>query len=271
VRILLTCAILGAACLFCCGKAPAITELCPATLGPLQAASTSSTFSYDVRALTPRTVDATIVADTDAGWYAWSVGGVRLHVAQIAMRGSPSPRAAQSDPMVVEFPSPVRIHHAWIATAAAPGETIFGWGASGVVACDVPEYASRDEAPAAPAKTPPLAASVPVPARATAMAAPFSFVCAVPFAPSAVTAAVKPMLPSGAFSPGDNPAAVVIDVALDARGIPYDTWIGASSGAVPGFAQSAISAARSSEYRGAVSYCQPVKSIYLFRLDFQSS
>ena len=258
-----------------CASASALTELCPASVANFAAASSgdaagpASAFAYELTALTPRTVDATFLADTDRGWYGWRVGGVPLRAAQLR-RGGYQGRGARSAPLEVRLPEPSIVRHAWVARASAPGETIFGWGAAGDTACEVPEYTAR-AAPAevseprlsAPATTSAATAAEPVPA-------PFTVTCARPFVAAAAARAAKPTLPKDAFAPGDNPAATIVDVALDERGAVFDAWVAGNAGQVPGFEQSVLSAARLSEYRGAVSYCQSVKSIYTVRLDFQS-
>ncbi|MEO6834720.1 MAG: hypothetical protein ABI231_02275 [Candidatus Tumulicola sp.] len=256
-----------------CGNASALTELCPASLADFGATGAPPTapataFGYDLTALTPRTVDAAMVADTDRGWYGWRVSGVVMRAAQL-QEGGYQGRGARSAPLEVDFPEPAIVHHAWVADASAPGETIFGWGAAGDAACEVPAYTARDRTQATPSPNAPKPAASAV-SRAAPVPAPFAFACATPFVPASVARAPKPILPKDAFTPGDNPAIAIVDVALDERGVVFDAWIAQRAGEVPGFDQSALSAARLGQYRGAVSYCQSVKSIYAVRLDFQS-
>jgi hypothetical protein len=256
-----------------CGKASALTELCPASVADFGAAGGSvptapaTAFGYDLTALTPRTIGATLLADTDRGWFGWRVTSVPLTAARLP-NGGYQGRGARSAPLEIDFPAPVVVAHAWISTASAPGEAIFGWGSAGDAACDVPAYAAREDP--APSRAPSTRAAASAIATAEPVPPPFALTCAQPFVAPRVLRAAKPTLPKDAFAPGDNPATALVDVALDERGAPYDAWVSQRAGQVLGFDQSALSAARLSEYAGAISYCQAVKSIYTFRLDFQS-
>ena len=59
-------------------KGVAATEFCPAEVdlvSPVgeQMGNLALTYVYELRALTARSVSAAIIADTDEGWFTWSV------------------------------------------------------------------------------------------------------------------------------------------------------------------------------------------------------
>lgn len=260
--------------------ARAAVELCPATASvaiPIGAAfgAAATQYAYDLEAATPRTVDATLIADTDKGWFKWSVSGVALANVtrvipskQFQFQRTPGTVArqtytsAESPGLAVAFPMAVTIRHAWNVSANA------GKGAS---PCDVPAFdGDKDKVPTKPDGS---VAATPAPgytaALATATTAPFAMgFCDFPFINGTVLKPVqpRPTLPTGAEMLL-NGYATTIEVALDPGGRVIDAWIYASSGNAA-FNRAALQAARASTYTGGVSYCRPVNSTYLFEATF---
>jgi hypothetical protein len=247
--------------------ARAAVEFCPATAGvpfPIGAAfgTPAREFGYELNALTPRNVTATLIADTSAGWYRWDVDGVALTTVIRPFRPRSIPRnffpesfaVAASPTLAVTFPTAVTIHHLWITTA-------------GGSSCDVPAFDQPSDSLAPDtdqvSRTPsPRYVTV----AATASDPPFDIVaCARPFAASTVTRPIPPELPLStreSLSYGGGLWAAV-EVALDPAGHLVDAWIYASS-ADAAWNRSALRAARLSTYAGGVSYCRPANGTYLF-------
>ena len=270
----------------CAAQARAATELCPAEVTKLRPIGASlgmpaAAYAYDFTALTPRSVDATIVADTNDGWYSWSVTGVSVplahHVVSYGKALSFAYDMAESAPLAVAFPSPVMVRHAWVTTAKTSGESALGWDAKGQVSCDVPAFRTASDAiePTPPPNVPPSAAATPsplpspltAPARAAHAPAPFdSTLCAQPFGLARPVQAAMLEEPNASFS-RSTPGSAEIAVAIDKDGNLLDAWVLGSSGNFS-FDRAALRAAKASTYSGAMSYCMAVKSLNIFRAQF---
>jgi hypothetical protein len=115
--VISTCVIVAA----CHTSAEAATEFCPAKLTRLdKTGGDGKAYGYYLQALTSRTVQGTIIADTDAGWFTWVQQPVRLTrttYTRIAPSTQFSYHIAESPEMTVVFPRPVTIRQAWVATA----------------------------------------------------------------------------------------------------------------------------------------------------------
>ncbi len=239
-------------------------QFCPAELGigPLVHGSESWTQSAEFAtwlwAGGPRTVQkASLVADTDHGWFAWEVGYLPL--------SSTNARGVYSPPVVVTFPQPLAIRHAWVTRVQSSGDPRFDGTTDGEVDCDPPDYPGPlPKATPAPQK----AASIPhsvLTVSAVQVAAPVASDCLHPFAPATVTRPVQPIWPlllqSGTYT-------AQVTVAVGDRDDLLDSWIYKPSGNAA-VDQSALRAARTSSYASPVAYCRKVKGFYLFRADFQ--
>ncbi|HVA32502.1 MAG TPA: hypothetical protein VNG31_00050 [Candidatus Baltobacteraceae bacterium] len=256
----------------CGAPARAAVEFCPAKLdnmtpigGVLGTAVPS--YVYELTALAPRTVDASLVADTDKGWFAWHVSNAQLQEAKRVQAnrfgGSPYTIAA-SAPLDVTFPEALAVRHAWVVSADVPGKS--------PASCDVPAFPSAnmaDPPPNATVSTPsPLPSPVSAAATATTTTPPFSFAsCEHPFAQAKVTTVTQPQFPDELRGALGGRVSAALYIALDPKGNVIDTWPFSTSG-FPLLDQAALRAARSSTYSGAISYCRPVNSLYLFRAVF---
>lgn len=148
------CAVLGAF-VSCCATARAETEFCPGKVAAIEASAgagvPSTEFSYVLDAKSARTLDdAAIVADTDHGWYRWSIANVPLQMtSQAASHRGPAGmvnytyKFAQSTRQLVAFPEALLVRHAWITSARSDDENVFGWGKRGEFACEVPTFPNR--------------------------------------------------------------------------------------------------------------------------------
>jgi len=263
----------------CGATAKAATEFCPAVVTdpyPHSPQREATTYHYRLRALGPRIVEGTIVADTDAGWFTWSQQPVQLTRATYTTTTpylKVTSVVAESAELSVTFPQAVGIRHAWIATAATQGGT--NWDALGKVACDPPDFAPPSSPnTATPQRTPladdPSPAPPPPAAAAAPTFAPFPpAICPHPFVHAKVTDAVQPVFPVIMQDSGVNQSATsLVYVAVNPVGKLVDAWIFASSG-YPALDQAALTAARRSEYAPATSYCRPVSGLYLFAADFK--
>jgi hypothetical protein len=256
-------------------SADAMVEQCPARASQPQATAKTADatiFTYTVGALSQRTVDATIIADTDRGWFSWSVTGVPLvSVNRMDHAGSwPVPyQAWSSRDLSVAIPGDVVVKHAWVTNARATGETTFNWDARGAIACDVPGF-DAPPSPAPIASPPALVASVPSEATiAKPTAAPFDIpTCDKPFVAAAPLTG-PPLNPAalGGLNNGLAAEATVIDVAVDGAGNVLDAWVKGSTHSA--FDKLAMAGALNSKYTGAVSYCRPAEGIAKYTAWYQ--
>jgi hypothetical protein len=100
---------------------------------------------YHLRALGPRVVDGSILADADAGWFVWNQQPVQLTRTTYTTTGKAYEAkfvVAESPELSVTFPQSVDIRRAWVATATAHGDRYFSWDAHGKVTCDPPDFAA---------------------------------------------------------------------------------------------------------------------------------
>jgi TonB family protein len=255
-------------------SARADTEYCPARATQLTPTSTASaTFGYHIQALSARTIDATIVADTDRGWYTWNAAAAPLLVVYITayMDGRAAGyEVAESPPLTVAFPQPLHVLRAWVVTATSTGDKAFGWDKDGAVACDVPDFIDAyalDELTTRPSSR--NASSPPPAVVATPTSAPFPpATCAHPFLPVRIRDAIDPVFPRSVHQ-GDygGRADVRLALAVDEFGSLTDFGVMSSSG-LTAFDQATLEAAKASSYLPAVSYCRQVKGIFIFRATF---
>ena len=256
-------------------QARAASELCPAEaghfspIGSVDGAATS--YAYDLSALSPRIVDATIIADTDKGWYAWRVIGAQIGSSG-KDQGIAKPDYVKGAPMPVSFPVALTIRHAWVTKAKTTGEVIFGWDKLGEVPCDVPVFA---DAPTPIGMPHTLQTPMPLPSpggpalNAQATSPPFeTTLCARQFVQAWVTHAADIQEPANLRSLGlVTPVSTTVAVVVGKDGKPLDTWIYESTG-YPVLDNAALAAARASSYSPAVSYCFAVKAMYFFKAVF---
>ena len=279
LRIVLLCGAGAIAlALACSGRALAVAEFCPAQVSDVSPAGPeAATFGYRLTAYDDRSVNASIVADTDRGWFGWSVSGIALTGA----RGNKQlpDTAALSQPLAVTFPQALSLRHVWVVRAKTQGETYYGWDAKGWYDCAVPAFngasmassnRKADEA-LGPVPTPSPLPGQPVPVLAAPIAAPFpATTCPTPFKPALVTHAVQPEYPASLRELNVGYLKSEAEVAVGADGSIVDAWTYLRSGQ-DAIDKEVLRAAVSSTYSGAISYCQPVPGMYLFRADFSPS
>jgi hypothetical protein len=261
--------------------ARAAVEFCPATASvPFPVGEAFGTpalrYAYELNAPTPRGVNATLVADTDKGWYRWSVSGVALTSVTRHTTGDPAfpPQRytiAASPTLAVIFPVALTIRHAWVVSAEARGDPTLRWSAMGVSPCDVPAFdRATDVDPPTNAALAPTPSALYAPAVATPTPAPFEVAdCDRAFAAATVLKPVQPVLTRTYMDeiPPDGYTAFV-RVTLDPDGRLIDVSIYASSG-YTAWDRAALRAAALSTYTGAVSYCRPVYGEYLFGANYR--
>jgi hypothetical protein len=269
-----------------CARSEAATEFCPAKVGDLSPIAApmgtpARSYVYDLTALGARSVDASIVADTDRGWWSWNVAAVPLQktsrVTATFFGRNFSRIYAASQPLAVAFPSSVIVRHAWIVSATDSADASRAVPAGQRFACDVPAFESasitdpRVDAAGRPRPSPtPLPSPAAIPVLASPSKPPFEAAeCAKPFRVARAVAPMQPEYPESARDLGLGPTVAVAYVAVDERGTLTDTWIAASSGNQAEDLET-LRAARLSSYAGGVSYCRPVKDLYLFRADFRA-
>lgn len=248
-----------AAMVFCRAAARAELEFCPGHVRgvePVAAATAgSSTFQYKINALSPRLLDASIVADTDHGWYGWNVTGVSLRT---------SSDGAVSRPLIVGFPNDLVVRHAWITEAKTSGESVLHWDAQGEVKCEVPAFDANPVTTHNRAALPSPEPGTSLAAHAVPTAAPFTAqTCAAPF----VDAKVEPAQAETPASVRDTGVTVksVIAVAIGSDGKLIDAWTYRTSG-YPDVDEASKRAARLSKYSSPISYCRHVPGMSLFNV-----
>jgi hypothetical protein len=245
--------------LVCRAKADALTELCPAGIYwaptlPATVDGRAGGIAYQLVADGPRTIaSATIVADTDGGWYSWDVADIPLAVGTAKTR-------AESALLAVDFPKVVFVRHAWLINAKTSGDTLFGWDALGKVACGLPTFPSSANRAEKPRDSTGLRHVA-----ATPIAPLFTSDCAHPFVSAQVTHPVRPDYPRGA-PPMEY--ASQIEVLVGDHDNLISAWIYRSSGNHL-IDANALAAALASSYKSGTSYCQKANGYYNFRADFQ--
>lgn len=254
----------------------AMTELCPADAVDISPVATpmgtaAREYSYALAAQTPRSVDVALIADTNRGWFAWNAPSVALEKSAVPAVGpleAASGHIAESSPLAVAFPMPLVVNHAWVVHVRSNGTN------HADLDCNVPAFPTASIISVTSPNGRPLPVPSPLPSPQTAPAvakpasAPFAAMsCSNPFEPARVMEAARPELPPSARDRGLGTVDSYIEVVLDANGALLDSWTYRSAGWGP-IDAAALRAARNSTYSGAVSYCQPVKSAYLFRAQF---
>jgi len=271
---------------FCAvGRCEARVEFCPASLrmeavgeGPAKRAD--AMFGFELVALGPRTVSATIAFDTDGGWFTAVVPPVTLTERDRHFNG---PSNGFVDPewisptTYVRFPNPVRVNHAWVSTALATGDG-FGWSVQGPVECSPDpngdirpglrsteriKLYDEDRLNAQPAR-----GAVVIDARPSAALAHAD--CAHPFSDATVLdhAAVPNYTGILAAEGAGGDAGII--VAIGADGILKDAWVWAPSGQEQ-FDDATLAAAKKTTYKAGTAYCKPVPGVYLFWTTFEGN
>jgi hypothetical protein len=199
----------------------------------------SSGIAFGFEAPSARTIDgATMVADTDGGWYTWTANAIAI---DYSARGQ-----FFSKPAVATFNEPVIVRHAWVTEANG--------GACALPAFNAPST-MLDKA---------LATRGWPEVLAKAESPPYNTDCARPFESATVVKVVQPEYPRNAY-PGVYYAQILIVVG------DRDNLVDASvykPSVNPQIDANALAAARASKYRSATSYCRNVTADYLFKADF---
>jgi hypothetical protein len=258
--------------------ARAAVEFCPAVASvpsPIGATFGKPTmqYAYELTALSPRVVNAALVADTDKGWYSWSVSRVALTTMIRRMHQAPFPiqtyTLAATPTLMVTFPQALTIHHSWVASAQAAGDPSLVWNSKGISECDVPPFdGPADANPATHADISPLPSLLYEPAIAAPAKPPFEIAsCPREFSSSTLLDETQPateawtnVMPSGGFQE-------TVAIALDPAGHVIEAWIYATSGEGP-WNDEVLRAARLSTYSGSISYCRHVYTRFLFMAGF---
>jgi TonB family protein len=275
-------------------RARALTEICPAQVEVAAVSSAAhkdmgpaTIFGFALTSAGPRSVSGRLAFDTSAGWFTVDVPSVALTEKNRhynAMLGHWSIPSWVSPVMYVQFPTSVTLNHSWLYSASAKDDGDFGWEKSGTFICPPPPgpqavFGNKTisiaisrllgathhfERPSIDLRDVDALAATPPPG-ATKFAAKYSTpletaACAKPFADAVITMSIAPDYPAILQSSRAS-RMVGIGVAINADGKLADSWIWAPSG-LEAFDQSALSAAQSQSYSGAVSYCRPVPALY---------
>ncbi len=262
--------------------ASAISEFCPATLniravgvGASSESTPAQVYGFDLGAVAPRALTATLAFDTSGGWYTLAVPQTEL-TEKDRHYTSPSATFIRRDYvspiMYVRFPANVVIQRSWVYGAQAFDD---GWAAKGRVTCDPPGSAKplanpRNDTVLDPKDrdrldAPPAAGDLVLAAQHTSPLE--STACAQPFEPAQAVKAVTPDFPNelrGMWGIAES----TIEVALGGDGSVLDAWVWGPSGSQAAD-QAALHAAEDSKYQGARAYCRPVSGLYLYKVTFK--
>ncbi len=275
------------------GRARAATEFCPADIvtwqavspdnsGPLNQTGPSTLYALQLSALSARTLDATVVIETDAGWYGAALSAVQLTRTLGATEGGAYTAYVErflSPVVYVRFPSSVHVQRMWVGSATVSSDVAFLWAGKGRFDCDPHSSEALNPQRMSAVLTHDIQTlrSAPLPsaqrAIAIAIAAPDGLGCAKPFVSARGTHPVAPAYPDIARGEGFAPY-VIVDaaVSIDAAGRVVDAWpisqFAAANGQANAFVAATLDAARKSSYSPAVALCRPVSGTYTFRADF---
>jgi hypothetical protein len=246
-------------------RASATVEFCPASLDLEEIAAHSDSkpvaalYAFDLSAFGPRTISATLVFDTSAGWFTVDVPDTTL-VGDGKNWHSPT--------MYVQFPKPVTINHRWVYSAKTSGDGSFGWARQGTVTCDPP--GNRPVI---------LGLSVPSANDLTYLAAPpasnsvilspikqaplLSATCAQAFSDPEPLHTEVPRFSARDLQDEGNGVANII-VAIRADGSVADAWLWQPL-ENDKLAREVLRAARASTYSAGLAYCKRVPSFFVFQ------
>ncbi|MBV8491604.1 MAG: hypothetical protein JO199_13845 [Candidatus Eremiobacteraeota bacterium] len=256
--------------------ARAATEYCPATLAPLDSGAVPSrSFAYRLEASSRRSVQATLIADTDRGWFSWKSGRIALSTAFFQASGAGTTGGnlvAVSPELAVYFPSAVSVRRAWVTSAQAFGDEVFGWDADGNVRCDAPDFENAYPGDVVVQTLAPEAVATRPQAWAKPARAPFTQPsCDRPFAGVRLTHAAEPNVPPDALGSFARHAFFArVAVAVDALGKVTETWTVSGSG-FPALDRAAERAAAASTYAPAISYCRNTRGLIYLQASFNSA
>lgn len=222
-----------------------------------------------------RSVSATLALDTDAGWFAAAIPQTPLlpFRAKIATNYSTYEKQYwRSQKLYVALGTAVTVKHYFLVDAAGDDPQ---WKQRGAVTClphNIP-VPSQERAngydgfkilnedvvlSAAPGSGDTILKAAPSKALA-------SDNCAQPFKPATARDAITPNYPAGLGL--QSKTVSVAEIALDANGNIVDAWTDRPSG-YDVLDNAAVHAAMASKYTGAISYCTPIPSLYLYHVTF---
>lgn len=272
------------------GIAEAKTEYCPANVQSYYRVGGGdySFYSFVLSAMSERTVQGTVLAQTTNGWYTIPFPSTplvhyeqRYHNAYTKWQ-----RDIYVSPVLfVRFPIDAgAVTGMWVLKAQATGDTIFKWDERGAVTCKLTPSAAQLGTPRETRRSPPSTPStaiddspspydleaVPSASDVIIHADPATLAptaqCASPFETATATSKITPPWPSGVL-PAFHPTTVMVEVAVSHDGRPDDAWVFQPSG-VSEFDAMALAAATASTYRAPRAFCQPAPGFYLFVVTF---
>ncbi|HTV91292.1 MAG TPA: hypothetical protein VMG98_01100 [Verrucomicrobiae bacterium] len=272
----------------CPARALAIAEFCPATIGVAHQVKDGggTLYSTTLGAQGPRSVTADVEAQTENGWYQFSIP--QTAIVQVAAKYKTTQLTftryeSSSALLYVRFPEGAgNVIRWWITDAASSGDTLMGWDNKGTVACSPdaqgprpgptpdPAVLKKYQAFVAERMSPPLLDYDRMPGTGdtvmtTTPGVPQDLTCDKPFSNSAVTHAVAPTWPLTYTMTVQLQTLVRVDVNSD--GSILDAWVFQPSG-IRAFDDSAVESARRSTYAAGRAYCRPAPGSYLFRAVF---
>lgn len=286
-RVIIGAVICAAFLAFGQSRAQAMIEFCPARLNiaPVKTDvaqkddAPAALYGFDLEAMGPRSLTATLAFDTSGGWFKIDVPPVTL-TERVRHYTSVSAYFTRTDfvspVMYVRFPQAVTLSHTWVYTARTSDDGPFGWAKQGQVTCDPPgtakatgpigRFAARlDPKDLDALSDPPAQRSFIAAAQRTAPLE--TGTCSDPFADATATDIVSPDYPMALRGFSTRVLSSSIEVAIDAAGNVADAWVWGPSGAEAADAAS-LAAARATKYKAGRAYCRNVPGLYMFRVTF---
>jgi hypothetical protein len=220
---------------------------------------------------------ASMLADTDHGWFQWNVQEVGMHeVLKVDDTLHRSVTRIQSPTLSVEFPLAVMVRHAWVISAkrldglAATPNTVSDYtclppaygGRGNISDAQVVREQSYDSSNASPSPAPKPDTDLAV---ARPIATPYSMDCKDPFHPARETRVGQPA--AVLSGPLTGQTRVGVKVLVGNNDNLVDAAIYHSSGRTD-VDRAALSAANASGFTSAVAYCQKLPSASVFWSEF---
>jgi hypothetical protein len=262
--------------------ANAAVEYCPASVAVVHhfSAPNDQLYALLLSARSARSVNGTLLAQTNDGWYTVVFPETRIAEFDESLHNeyaSWKHTSYLSPSVYVRFPSVVQKVTRWAVLAAqSTGDGVFHWDEKGMVTCKLTISHWPDpmfdrggtgivnDTPVPKALLPKMPSMVgidAVPANVDPSAS-----CEHPDENAVATRKITPTWPPGLGAP-NHPVTIRVMVAVSRDGPPDEAWVYDPSG-VSEFDRGALSAALNSTYRAGREFCFPAPGYYMYVVTF---
>ena len=261
-------------------RASAYTEYCPADVNiwpvGVEQGQATTLYSVTLSALTPRSVQGTIVLGSgDGKWYSAPFEKERIEPIDVAWKDRYA-RFTRKEPMspvvYLRFDSPIVVEHAYLRTGTVSDEKILGWDGD-EHACPLDEKpVVRKNRALEMVAGPPGANATPSPAslvlRPHGIVAPGPTDCPKPFEDAKAVSPARPVLLNDFSAANIGQAETFVQVALSETGSVDDAWIWRQSGN-DAYDRAALQAAKLSKYSPPRAFCKNTAGMYMFLVEYE--